>query len=62
MHYEWNAFAIDDEKPTITAKDGSNITRNEDFSRVNIFNYSFSIYKNHLHFMFYGFTRLISWK
>lgn len=36
MHYEWNAFAIDNEKPTITAKDGSNITRTEDFSRVNI--------------------------
>lgn len=36
MHYEWNAFSIDETKPTITAKDGSKIERPEDFSRVNI--------------------------
>ncbi len=36
MHYEWNAFAIDTTKPTITAKDGSKIEKSEDFSRVNI--------------------------
>ena len=51
MHYEWNEFAIDDSKPTITAKDGSNITRNEDFSRVNI--NSFSKQKSFLQTLFY---------
>ena len=34
MHYEWNAFAIDITKPTITAKDESKIERNIVFSEV----------------------------
>ena len=35
MHYPWNMFAVDDTKPTITAKDGvTNIVPSDDFTEV----------------------------
>lgn len=41
MHVGWNDFAIDPTKPTITAKDGSNIEPSEDLSRVLHINFCF---------------------
>jgi len=34
MHYVWNAFALDVEKPTISRIDGLKIEHSDDFSEV----------------------------
>ncbi len=34
MHYEWNAFAQDPRRPTISAKNGANIDPSHDFTEV----------------------------
>ena len=37
MHYGWNAFARDDTRPTITAKNGgARIMPSNDFTEVNV--------------------------
>ncbi len=38
MHYWWNAFALDDTKPTITSKNGDKIMPSDDFTEVIILN------------------------
>ncbi len=36
MHYWWNAFALDNTRPTITAKNGARIVPSNDFTKVNV--------------------------
>lgn len=37
MHYNWNHFAVDETKPTVTDKNGNKVGTSEDFTLVQYF-------------------------